>query len=776
MTEKDKLEQKIDHLEKSNSYYRQANEELSYIIQNANSIIVKIDSNGNITFWNQFAEKYFGYSEKEAVGRSVRELCIPEVESTGRDLRFFRQDLLCHPENYPNQFHENITKDGRRVWANWSNHAIYHPDGSLKEILSVGNDATELKRLAQAREEENRAVERTLRKLTTAVEQSPLSVVITDLEGNIEYVNPHFSRVTGYSLDEVKGNNPRVLKSGVQGPEVYRQLWQSITRGGVWRGEFHNKCKDGSLFWEAATISPIRDSDGSIVSYLAIKEDITEWKQTQEELAFAYAQMHELFNAAPDLTSVIGVDYRVMLINNTLAEKLGISRQEAVGRKCYEVYGNSMCNTSACPLSRILGGEQRVEAEVNIRLNDGRELPCLFTAIAYRPAGKLLGIIETFKDMTEHKRAEEAMRKDFQLGSKIQRQFIPWSFSNELITLDVIYEPYNHVSGDLCDFLWVNDRKLFGYVIDVMGHGLATALQTSALRVLFNQAARQDGRLIERMYWLNRAAMPYFAEDSFAGAICFEIDFEAMTITCVSAGINFLIAATDSMQGVVRFPGSFLGISDSPVFEERSVPIRYGDAWFFLSDGIFDLMDDAVVAAHLTNYEAALRLLRNKAVSSQRWDDATALCLRINAAPTWPISLTFHDVQNFRDCRVRLRQILRQLARDKAAMLEIAINEAANNAVRAAEQTDRPFAVRLKVNHQGRWLIIRIKDSGNGFNGNERVAAIEGAGCDLFAAAMLQESGRGIMIMKGLFKKVLYNRTGTEVLLAQDLTAPDCNW
>lgn len=108
-----------------------------------------------------------------------------------------------------------------------------------------------------------------------AIEQSPSSIVITDLSGNIRYVNPHFEKVTGYSLSEVLNKNPRVLKSGKQGSEFYKELWQTILSGENWYGNFQNRCKDGTIIWESASISPIKDNSGRIFSYIAIKEDIT---------------------------------------------------------------------------------------------------------------------------------------------------------------------------------------------------------------------------------------------------------------------------------------------------------------------------------------------------------------------------------------------------------------------------------------------------------------------------------------------------------------------
>jgi len=130
-----------------------------------------------------------------------------------------------------------------------------------------------------------------LRKLSRAVEQSPSVVMITDPDGRIEYVNPKFSQITGYAPDEVIGKNPRFLKSGETKPEEYARLWQSISRGGEWRGEMHNKKKNGELYWEFASISSIKDTDGTITHYLAVKEDITERKRAEEELAKTRARL-----------------------------------------------------------------------------------------------------------------------------------------------------------------------------------------------------------------------------------------------------------------------------------------------------------------------------------------------------------------------------------------------------------------------------------------------------------------------------------------------------
>jgi diguanylate cyclase (GGDEF)-like protein/PAS domain S-box-containing protein len=136
-----------------------------------------------------------------------------------------------------------------------------------------------------------------LLQLNRAVEQSPTSIVITDPDGNITYVNPRFSSLTGYSFEEMIGQNPRILKSGHTPPEIYTELWQTILSGKTWKGEFLNRKKNGDLYWEQATIAPVLDPDGRILNFIALKEEITQQKQLKADL--------ELLATTDPLTGVI---------------------------------------------------------------------------------------------------------------------------------------------------------------------------------------------------------------------------------------------------------------------------------------------------------------------------------------------------------------------------------------------------------------------------------------------------------------------------------------
>ncbi|TVR17903.1 MAG: PAS domain S-box protein, partial [Planctomycetota bacterium] len=131
---------------------------------------------------------------------------------------------------------------------------------------------------------QRKADEERLRLLTRAVEQSSAGIVITDTQGRIEFANQAMLQISGYTPNELLGATPSLFKSGHTSDEEYQELWQTITQGGIWQGEFYNLCKDGSPYWEAATIAPVRDTQGTITHYVSIKEDITERKAIQQEI------------------------------------------------------------------------------------------------------------------------------------------------------------------------------------------------------------------------------------------------------------------------------------------------------------------------------------------------------------------------------------------------------------------------------------------------------------------------------------------------------------
>ena len=169
--------------------------------------------------------------------------------------------------------------------------------------------------------------EESLRKFSRIIEQSPTSIVITDIKGNIEYVNPRFCEVTGYSYEEAIGQNPRILKSDDFPPEEYRKLWQTITSGETWRGEFHNKKKDGSLYWEFAHIAPVKNASGVVTHFIAIKENITR-KKAADERRKMYSKA---LRSIRDMVILVNLDGSIIYVNDSFCSGFNYGEKQIIG-------------------------------------------------------------------------------------------------------------------------------------------------------------------------------------------------------------------------------------------------------------------------------------------------------------------------------------------------------------------------------------------------------------------------------------------------------------
>ncbi len=358
-------------------------------------------------------------------------------------------DSITLEELKPMHFDEYGQVKGKFLFLDVHKAPLFDAAGKLIGVVGSARDVT------VARESESQ-----LRKLSQAVEQSPASVVITNLEGIIEYVNPKFSEITGYTPEEAIGQNPRVLKSQMHPEEHYRVLWDTICSGKAWRGEFLNKKKNGVLFWEAAIISPIKNEKGEITHYLAVKEDITEQKLAQENIRTTRDTYKSIFNSVTEAIYVIDKDGKFIDVNRGAELLYGYHRDELIGM--------SPSNVSA-PGMNDLEAVNRIHKEVwETGISQGfefwgiRKSGAVFPKYVIINKGTYFGndcIIATARDITERKKLDE----DFKHQSRLRELLMEISSGFINLPLSQVDEAINRSLGKIALFVKADRSYIFDY-------------------------------------------------------------------------------------------------------------------------------------------------------------------------------------------------------------------------------------------------------------------------------------------------------------------------
>ncbi|WP_036665488.1 PAS domain S-box protein [Paludibacterium yongneupense] len=240
----------------------------------------ELDAEARYTYASESVQTLLGYTPQDILGKTPFDLMPPGESDRARERL---REIATRRESFRDLDTVNLHRDGSLRLVQSNGMPILDTDGQLLGYRGLDRNVTEKKQ-----------AEAEVRKLAQAVEQSPGSVVITNLLGDIEYVNEAFERNTGYARHEVIGRNPRLLKSGNTSPETYALLWRTILSGQTWQGELCNLRRDGSEFIEFAIITPIRQANDRITHFVAIKEDITERKRTSEELERYRHHLEEL--------------------------------------------------------------------------------------------------------------------------------------------------------------------------------------------------------------------------------------------------------------------------------------------------------------------------------------------------------------------------------------------------------------------------------------------------------------------------------------------------
>ncbi|MBI2928249.1 MAG: PAS domain S-box protein [Verrucomicrobia bacterium] len=359
---------------------------------------IYVIQDGRFVLVNPQVARILGYTQEELLAG------LPVIETVVEaDRALVAENIRRRAAGEVKSLHYSFRarrKDGAEIHLEV--HGTHLDWGGRAAILGTVLDVTERKQ-----------AEERIRQLSRAVEQSPTSIVITDRQGNIEYVNPKFTSLTGYTLEEVLGQNPSLLKSGGTSPEEYAHLWNTITAGGEGHGEFHNRKKNGELFWEEALVSPIKDAQGRITHFLAIKEDITERKRAEQALRESEVLYHSLVESLP--LEVFRKDRagRFTFANQRFCNLVGVPLADLIGRTDADFFPPELAANYRHDDLQVMETRQPFETVEEHRRKDAKT-PVFFQVVKsalFDGQGQVVGMQGLSLDVTERKQLEEQFRQ-----------------------------------------------------------------------------------------------------------------------------------------------------------------------------------------------------------------------------------------------------------------------------------------------------------------------------------------------------------------------------
>ncbi len=381
--------------------------------------IYRTTPEGKILLANPALLKMLGYS-------SFEELTARNLQEEGYEPEYNRNEFIKEMErNGKVVGFESAWKktDGTLIYVRENARAFSDTNGKILYYDGIVEDVTDR---IKALEEIN--------KLSQAVEQSPVSIIITDIKGNIEYVNPKLCELTGYKKEEVIGQNPRILKSGHTSPKEYKKLWEAISSGKEWRGEFLDKKKDGTFIWESASISPILNNAGKITHYLAVKEDITERKKTEQLILKSEVEFRSVWESSVDAMRLCDMDGKMLRVNNAYCKLFEMPENELVGQ-IYQIVYKYKNDASKLFKENVMAKRIITKQESEVELWNGKKKWLEISNSTFEINNSIM-ILSIFRDISERKKYEvelQAAKEKAEEVNKTKDLFLA-NMSHELRT------------------------------------------------------------------------------------------------------------------------------------------------------------------------------------------------------------------------------------------------------------------------------------------------------------------------------------------------------
>ena len=357
--------------------------------------IIAVDTDSRIWHSNPMAERLFASRVGPLPGRRVDDI----HRQLGVDHRRYLAAAAKAQATGEYRFPQRIETAEGVVHLDSCMLPLRDHDQELRGFVLVSRDCTELV-----------TAEDLQRKLSRAVDQSPVAVIITDHEGAIEYVNSRFTEISGYAQEEVIGDRMGLLSSGLTSPEVFRDLWTTIRAGREWRGEVINRRKSGEIYWDAVHVVPISDNAGTITHYLSIQQDISERKTAEVELRRKEARFRAIFESSQDAIVLIA-DGRNVMLNPASGHLLGYDDpSQLLGRPTTELFAPEYREQIASNIRhRLAGLPAPTSYEAKAVHRDGRLLD-IDVRVSVFDQDKERYILALIRDISERRRNEETTR------------------------------------------------------------------------------------------------------------------------------------------------------------------------------------------------------------------------------------------------------------------------------------------------------------------------------------------------------------------------------